>query len=150
MTITAKQSRLLHVARRQLGLEDADYRAILEQEAAVASSRELDAWGFERVLARFEALGFKPANGAPRGAKLSWRVGMASPQQAEFIRSLWRQYTGGEGEDRSLGKWLERTFKVSDLRFLTYRDAGRAITALLAMVKRPPAKGRKAAGGKSP
>lgn len=146
MKITPKQSRLLHVARRQLGLADDDYRAILQQEAAVASSKDLDAWGFERVMARFEALGFTPTNGAPRGAALSWRVGMASPQQGEYIRSLWRQYTGGEGGDCSLGKWLERTFKVSDIRFLTYRDAGRAITALRAMVKRPPAKGRKAAG----
>ncbi len=141
MSLTAKQSRLLHVVRRQLGLADDDYRAILWQEAGVESSKDLDAWGLEAVLRRFEALGFEPTAGAPRNApELGWRLGMASPGQVAFIRSLWRQYTKGEGDDRSLGKWLERTYKVSALRFLTYKDAGRAITALRAMVRRPPPK----------
>lgn len=133
MALSRKQTALLHVAKKRLALEDADYRAILRQEAGVESSRALDADGFKAVLRRFEGLGFVPSS---RRTDLGWRVGMASPEQVGFIRSLWKQYTKGEGDDRSLGKWLQRTVKVSDIRFVTYGNASKAITALLAMVKR--------------
>ena len=133
MALTRKQTALLHVAKKHLSLEDADYRAILRQEAGVESSRALDADGFKVVLRRFGELGFVPSS---RRADLGWRVGMASPEQVGFIRSLWKQYTKGEGDDRSLGKWLQRTVQVSDIRFVTYANASKAITALLAMVTR--------------
>ena len=136
MALTRKQTALLHVAKKHLALADEDYRAILRQEAGVASSRDLDADGFEAVLRRFAGLGFKPG---PRAPSFGHRVGMASPRQVAFIRSLWREYTDNAGTDRSLGNWLNRTFKVSDIRFVTYGTASKIITALLAM------KGRKAA-----
>ena len=132
---TRKQLALLHVARRDLALTDDDWRGILRQTAGVASSRDLDAGGVDAVLHHLEALGFEPQL-APRGKDYGWRTGMASPKQVSFIRALWHQYTDGQGDDRSLGKWLDRTIKVSDIKFVTYRDAGRAITALLAMVRR--------------
>ena len=52
------------------------------------------------------------------------------------MRSLWAEYTDGVGDDRSLGKWLQRTAEVSDLRFVSSAAAGRAITGLRAMVER--------------
>ena len=132
---TRKQLALLHVARRDLALTDDDWRGILRETAGVASSRDLDAGGVDSVLRHLETLGFTP-DLAPRGKDYGWRAGMASPKQVALIRALWHQYTEGQGDDRSLGKWLHRTIKVSDIKFVTYRDAGRAITALLTMVRR--------------
>lgn len=135
MSLTRKQSALIHVARKQLALADADYRAILRAEAGVDSSRDLDADGFQSVLRQFKRLGFKQ-----RGARsLGWRAGMASPAQVAYIRKLWAEYTDGKGDDRSLGKWLNRTVKVSDIRFVGYRAASKAITGLLAMVEKKAA-----------
>ena len=142
--LTRKQLALLHVARRDMALHDDDWRAILRDAGGVTSSRDLDARQFGAVLARLEQLGFTP-DLAPRGPDHGWRIGMASPEQVAFMRDLWRQYTDGQGDDRSLGKWLDRTIKVSDVKFVTYKQAGRAITALLAMVRRPPPKARKPA-----
>lgn len=133
MALSRRQMALLHVAKKQLALEEDDYRAILRQEGGCDSSRALDADGFKAVLRRFRELGFMHGSRRP---DLGHRAGMASPDQVRFIRSLWRQYTGGEGDDRSLGKWLQRTVKVSDIRFVTYGTASNAITALLAMVRR--------------
>ena len=137
MALTRKQNALIHVAKSRLGLNDAGYRAVLSQEAGVTTSRELDADGFTAVIRRFEALGFMPSADPPSYGD---RPGMATQAQVAYIRSLWKEYTDGEGDDRSLGKWLHRTVKVSNIRFVTYGKAAKAITGLRAMV------GRKAAG----
>ena len=131
MALSRKQSTLIHVARKELALADTDYRAILFRETGVETSRDLDQDGFDDVMRRFEALGFKPSARPP---SFGHRYGMASPRQVACIRSLWNEYTSGEGDDRSLGKWLLRTFKVSDIRFVRYGTAGKVITALRAMV----------------
>ena len=130
MALTRKQTALLHVAKKHLALADDDYRAILRRAAGVTSSRDLDADGFEAVLRRFGELGFTPP---PRPKSFGHRFGMASPRQVAYIRSLWREYTEGKGTERSLGIWIERTFKVSDLRFVSYSTASKVITALRAM-----------------
>ena len=50
----------IHIAKKQLNLSDEDYRAILTAKGGVASSKDLDHAGRERVLSYFQTLGFKP------------------------------------------------------------------------------------------
>ena len=135
MALTRKQLSLIHVARRQLGLDDAEYRAILGAAAGVASASKLDTDGLAAVIRHFEARGFTPTGPRPYGE----RYGMASDAQVGRLRALWAEYTHHQGDDRSLGKWLDRTVKTSHLRFLTRADARKAITALAAMVRRKEA-----------
>lgn len=59
MGISKEQIKLLHVAARELNLDDDLYREILRQEARVQSSKDLDWAGFDRVMKRFKKLGFK-------------------------------------------------------------------------------------------
>ena len=136
MALTGKQTALIHVAKTQLGLGDDDYRAVLLREAGVETSRDLDNDGFDAVMARFKALGFKPSD-TPRS--YGRRAGMATPAQVAYIRSLWNEYTDGVGDDRSLGKWLQRTVKVTDLRFVSFAAARKAIAGLRAMVEKKAA-----------
>ena len=105
MALSRKQIAMIHVAKKQLGLCDEDYRAILLHEAGVDTSRDLDSDGLDAVMQRFKVLGFKPSTTAPYYGK---RAGMATSAQIAFLRSLWAEYTDGEGDDRSLGKWLQR------------------------------------------
>ncbi len=111
-------------------MDDEDYRAILKRFGRVESSANLDHAGFLRMMDAFTRLGFR-SDFSKRN--FGERAAMASPRQVAMIRSLWTEYTGGEGTDATLGKWLERTFKVSSLRFLTAEHAPKAITALKAM-----------------
>lgn len=138
MKISKKQVCMLQVARRTLGMEQDDYRAILDQEAGVDSTKDIEREDFQGVLRRFEALGFqrKDSNGRnrPRGKDHGWRMNRASPAQVRYIRDLWFEFTDGKGDDRTLGKWLERQFKVSDLRFVGDAQAAKVITALRSMV----------------
>ena len=136
MALTRKQTALIKVAVKQLGLGDHDYRAILLHEAGVDTSKGLDNDGFDAVMARLRALGFRPTATPPAYGR---RAGMATPAQVAYIRSLWQEYTDGVGDDRSLGKWLQRTVKVSDLRFVSFAVARKAITGLRAMVKKKAA-----------
>ena len=56
----------VHVARKQLGLAEEDYRALLTRVAGVASAKDCDAGALARVLAECERLGWKAAPGARR------------------------------------------------------------------------------------
>lgn len=135
MSITPKQLALLHVARQRLRLSDEVYRTALAQVAGVTSSAELDQDGFTAMMGLFEYLGFAPTKA--QGANFGARPGMASFAQIELIRALWAEYTRGVYDSEAqLNKWLERTFKVSSLRFLSAVDARKAITALKAMKAR--------------
>ena len=132
MPLTKQQIAVIHVAKSKLALDDADYHAILEQYAGVSSSRELNETGFMAVMRRFEQLGFK--NNRPK--HLGTRPGMTTPKQIGMIRNLWREYKGAETDDFALGMWLERTFHVSSIRFLTYDDGQKTIGALKIMKAR--------------
>ncbi len=53
----------IHIAKKQLGLDDATYRAILMNIAGVESSADLDAKSRKRVIAHFVSSGFQPTRG---------------------------------------------------------------------------------------
>jgi len=138
--INDRKVALIHVARRQLGLTEEDYRSTLNLFGGVSHAAELDIKGFTAVMARFTALGFNSTS--PR-RPLATRLGMASPAQTSLIRQLWAECTGNEGTEADLGKWLERQFGVSLLRFVNSELAPRVIGGLKAMkIKR---RGQKAA-----
>lgn len=134
MSLSKRQITLLHVAKAKVGMSDDAYRAALAELAGVTSSTELDQDGFTLLMGFFEWRGFAPEQA--KGPSYGNRPGMASFAQLELIRTLWREYTRGNGDEAGLCKWLERTFKVSSLRFLTKGDGQRAITALKAMKTR--------------
>jgi hypothetical protein len=130
MLINRSKLALLHVARRQLCLSEDDWRGILGLHGGVASSAALDARGFNAVMARLEQLGFKSTSARK---PLPERDGMALPGQTSLIRQLWAECTGGVGTEAALGKWLEKQFKVSSIRFITADLAPRVIAGMRAM-----------------
>ena len=137
MALTKRQTAAIHVAKKQLDLSDAEYRAVLLRVAGVSSSKDLDGLGFEMVIDRFTHLGWRPALGRQF---YGFRRGMATPAQIALIRALWDEFTGTAGTDLTLGKWLHRTFGVSSPRFVTAEHAPKAIAALKAMTGRRAAK----------
>lgn len=132
--VTKKQIALLHVAKRDLGLNDEDYRAILARFGHCESSADLDMQGFEYVMKYFTALGFRS----------TWtqrtfgnRPNMATPAQIDLIRTLWQHYCSEtDDKDAGLNSWLTRFHRVSALRFVSGEKAGKIIPALKAMVAR--------------
>lgn len=136
MAISNDKKAVIHVAKAQLRMADEDYRALLMRAAGVHSSAELDETGFTAVLAELERLGFRSTKGRAQQAR---REGMATPAQVGKIRALWEAYTGKDNELR-LGRWLEKHFHVSHVRFLESWRAGKAIAILKKMSEHPNAK----------
>jgi hypothetical protein len=134
MTISRNQMKLIHVARRKLGLDEDHYRSALVQIGGVPSITELDKDGFAALIGYFEYLGFKPLSA--KGPNYGDRPGWASFAQIELIRNLWHEYTRGKAGEDELNKWLKRCWKISSLRFLRKECAPRVITALKAMKAR--------------
>lgn len=118
---------LVQVAKRHLGMADADYRALLRDQGGVDSATELDQRGFDDVMIRFGQLGFVSKR-TREGMGLG-RVGMATTGQIQLIRALWRELVEAPS-DRSLDKWLDHSFGVSAVRFLTHKKAHAVIGAM--------------------
>lgn len=128
--MTREKLAVLHIAKKKLGLSDDEYRETLNNFAGVMSSKDLSEHGFEAVMFHFCSLGFKSDWNTKN---FGYRAGMASPRQIAMIRELWKSFTGDQGDDVSLGKWLEGKFKVSAIRFLDNQSAHKAIGALKRM-----------------
>ncbi len=131
--INGKKIGLLHVAKAQLGLEEPDYRQLLEAAAGVTSASELSDAGFTLVMRELERLGFRSSR-SRRG--YGNRPGFASPAQVATIRKLWADYHGEDPDEAALNTWLERFHHVSAVRFITAEKAGAVLVALKAMVGR--------------
>lgn len=133
-TISKKQIALLHVAKRELQLDDESYRAILSRYGKVESAADLDFRGFNAVMHYFTACGFR-STWTKR--TYGYRPTMATPPQVDLIRSLWRKFTGSDDpDDVELNKWLGAFHSVGALRFVDNKKAAKVISALRAMVAR--------------
>lgn len=132
-TIPAKKIALLHVARKQLGLDEDSYRDILRRWGGVETSAELDAFGFEKVMIRMEGLGFRST-----WTKRTFgdREGMATPAQVDYMRRLWEELDPGDVREAHFSAWLTKYHHVSALRFVSAEKAKSVIPALKAMVGR--------------
>lgn len=137
--LTPKQLALLHVAKARLGLDDETYRDLLEDEAGVRSARDLDYAAFSAVMRRLERLGF---HSRTRSVLPQRPPGMASAAQIDYLRALWRRYTG-RTDERGLDTWLRKQTGAADLLALDRAGAHKALVALKAMVARqdPPRNG---------
>lgn len=75
----------IHIAKKQLGLADPDYRAILISKGGADSSKDLDHAGRQRVLDYLKTLGFKPS--AAKQTKRPARPTPA-PEKLKLIRRI--------------------------------------------------------------
>lgn len=131
--LSAKKLAVLHVAKKQLGLTDADYRAVLFGYGGAESATELTETGFLCVMNYLTALGFR-SDWTKR--TFGERPGMATSAQVDLVRSLWADYHGPDERDAALNAWLSKYHKVSALRFVTRAKAQAVLTALKAMTAR--------------
>jgi phage gp16-like protein len=119
----------IHVAKKQLGLDDDTYRAILWTVGRVKSAKDLDWTGRKALLDHFRAKGWKSA--APRKAKAERPV---HPGQPGLVRALWSElHQAGrvrDPSDAALGSWLRRNRLPERPEWLSSTQSRRAIESL--------------------
>lgn len=125
---------MIHVARKQLALDEDTYRDVLERVTGKRSSGELTAGELGRVVDALKDLGFTPKRTAPRSKK-------------GHVRKVWVMW--GQLEDRgllrnpgraSLRAFVKRMTGIEDPEWLTPEQANVVIESLKAWRRRgsPP------------
>ncbi len=125
---------VINIARKDLDMNEDDYRALLLRVAAKSSLREMTEGERQRVVAEMKRLGFKlksrPGKSFPNATKAYIRL----------IHALWKSCAHkGVVDDATrpaLRKFVENRSGVSDPDFLTFEQASPIIDTLKAMEAR--------------
>lgn len=120
----------VHVAKKQLGLDDETYRAVLRRVSGRDSAAELNEVQLGNVIREFVRLGWTG------GADL--RTGRTST--GRLIRALWRD-ASREKSEASLRSMIRRILTLAedvipDPDMLNVADASKVIEALKSMKRR--------------
>jgi hypothetical protein len=140
MAIGRKKKALVHIAKEDLRLDDESYRQVLKGVAGVESSTQLTVEGFEKVMRRFEEMGFKgllpdPYQPVPKGRLIP----SGSPQglesitasQQKFVNYLLEKLEWDEGHYQAFS---QRIIKKPDP--VTKRDGQKIIIGLMAILRK--------------
>jgi hypothetical protein len=139
MPIGRKKKAVVHIAKADLHLDEESYRQILKGVAGVESATQLTEAGFEKVMRRFQEMGFKgllpdPYQPVPKGRlippdSLQGQETM-TPSQRSFISYLLEKLGWDEGHYHA---FCQRIIKKSDP--LTKRDGQKMIIGLMAILR---------------
>ncbi len=140
MVIGRKKKALIHIAKEDLHLDEESYREILKAVAGVESATRLTAEGFEKVMRRFQEMGFKgllpsPYHPVPKGRLIP----PSSPQglepitqnQQNFISYLLERLSWDE---KHYHGFSQRIIKRPDP--LTKREGQKIIIGLMAILRK--------------
>jgi phage gp16-like protein len=124
----------IHIAKKQLGIADEDYRALIANLTQDKTScKDCTAKELGIIMEALIGLGFKPAQ--PK-VKLSPKAS-PDPTPADKIRAMWIDlYRKGIVRNRSddaLQKFVKRLTKVDRVEWLEHPQAVAVIAALTAM-----------------
>ena len=125
----------IHIAKKELGLDDDTYRDILERITGQRSAAKCTDAQLDAVLADFKKKGFRPK---PATARRGSRTGSATIAETTYLpklRALWiSAYNLGivrNQSDQAMVKFLKRQTGLDSERFLVKAvDAGKAIEGL--------------------
>ncbi len=117
----------IHIARKELGLQVAEYRALLQRVAKVESAKDLSDRAAVAVIAEFKRLGWAP--------KESTRL-PAERADIRKIYALWGALQAGPLDREALRAWVKRRFEVSAPEFLKPPQAREAIEQIKSWQKR--------------
>jgi CRISPR/Cas system CMR-associated protein Cmr5 small subunit len=125
---------ILHIAKKQLGLDDNTWRDLLERETGKRSSKDMSDGERGRVLDVLKSQGFKPAS---RSSRKGLEGKYAGKLQALWIAGWNLGLMRENGADAALLAFVKRQTGIDHTRFLRYHDdATKAIEALKAWLAR--------------
>jgi len=139
MPIGRKKKAIVHIAKEDLRLDEESYRQILKGVAGVESATQLTEEGFEKVMRRFQEMGFKgllpdPYQPVPKGRLIPPESPQGeqtiTPNQLSFISYLLEKLGWEEEHYRA---FCRRIIKKTDP--LTKRDGQKMIIGLMAILR---------------
>ncbi|CEM62202.1 regulatory protein GemA [Treponema pedis] len=128
---------LIHIAKKELGLNDENYRAIL-LNANINSASEIESEEqFKIIMRAFENLGFKRtlSNYEFKNKRSGGGANRLTSKQEYYIRGLWDLASRNRSE-RSLRAIVYRITGEYDISWLSKKDASKVILALRDICKK--------------
>lgn len=120
----------IHVAKKQLGMDEDSYRAVLKRVTGKESSKAMSEGERGKVLEEFRRLGFSKTEGAARAERRKLDGKYAPKLQALWI-GAWNLGIVRNRDDKALVAFVKRQTGIDHTRFLTHGDdAAKAIEAL--------------------
>lgn len=143
-TIRQKLLAKVHIAKKEMGLDDDTYRELLFTAFRVRSAKDLTDIQLTQLLDIFRECGWQQDKnkrypdgfGRKKYENLGKRKGFASPKQLRLIEALWDRVSRAKDKEAALRKFLENRFHVSHIKFLSDEKASRVIDALKDMFVR--------------
>ncbi len=139
-----KQFQKIHALKNALQLSEESYRETLSYNFGVATSKAITYGQAEKLIEALEEDAVKKGTwekypGKSKYESLGDRHGMASPAQLRKIEVLWHIVStakDNKSRNKALRTFLQRRFKVSDLRWLDKGKVQKVIYVLAQMEKR--------------
>jgi len=127
-------ARKIQIARRQLGMDDDTYRAMLMRTVGATTSKGLTPRQIGRVLAELERLGFQPTS--PRKAPTGRQTAEPAPERAALIDKIERQLAEAERTIAYADGMARRMFQVERVEWCDPDQLRRLVAALAYDAKR--------------
>lgn len=135
--VTNGQIKKIHTLTNLIGIPDDLYREILFENFNVDSSKNLTADNAGLLINILEDKAKNTGRWKDYSRKtLSDREGMATIKQIRKIEIMWKEVAYKKSKKyqiKSLRKFLEKQFKISDIRFIDKKTANKVINAIKAL-----------------
>lgn len=134
--------KIVQVGRRELGLDEEGYRALLESVTGARSAKGLNAAKLEAVITAMKGMGFKVKGGAQvNGRRSPPSAAKVQAPEVRKVRAIWiTMYNDGfvrDGSDDALGSYIKRMTAnanggagIARPEWLTSAQAERVLEAL--------------------
>ena len=130
-----KLIRLIHVAKRDLRMDDDTYRGILQKSAGKSSTSDMTIPELEKTLEHFKRCGFRVRHaGKGKGKKKQPSMPLAHDPDSRKIRALWiflheLGLVRNSSED-ALAAYVKRITRVDALQWIDGKQAETVIESL--------------------
>ncbi|WP_087022467.1 gp16 family protein [Thaumasiovibrio subtropicus] len=132
--------KLIHIAKRELGLDDETYRQMLGTLTGKTSCKAMRLLELDAVLNHLKENGFKQRERKPFKGRLSPKSGNTMHPEIDKIRALWiGMYKEGvvrDGSETELNNFVKRTTGIENVGWLDKKLACQLINTLKSWQKR--------------
>lgn len=122
----------IHIAKKQLGLDEETYRAMLRTIGRVESSAHLGDHGRKALLEHLKARGFVAKKPHARRANPEWAwVNNAAPDRQALLRKIAVMLNGADRSKPYADAMALQMFKADRIEFCTPDQLRRIVSALV-------------------
>lgn len=124
----SKYIKLIHIAKKQLNLDDDTYRHLLTSETKKTSTKDMTVWELEKVIKNLKDKGFKVRSNSKKE-----KITATEPMHKK-IRSLWltlaEKGAVKNSSERALNAYIKRITGVELMNWLSDPESIKVIETL--------------------